>query len=414
MDMRKNNGGFIWAIHRLYGGVIPLCEEIGVDYNGIVSAGTITKYKAEKASKVDIDNAILNLFSSGEYVKVSEIQSDQSKAWIYSGAARFYGDWYTALRENGVKPFRNDNVNNHEADILRLYKDGKSGLEISRLIGVSESSIYELLKRNNVEADRNRYYSEPISLQDTMHFVKSLINQASSKRIVTSDTKRQYPLEWYSIKYHFGGMTEAVKQSGEYVLDKGVPRKWSKSYLLSQIKLGYQLRVPLNNDYLNKGYGCSATTYARKAFGSWGNAIKAAGINYEDIRQDGSTLAPLGHEFEGVLSEILTDLNVRFTRYDHDKYRPDFVINSEWIDAKLSQFTYRTQDANGLTCVDKYEPHCDKLTLVFLRGNKECDAMVTDKTRLVSVYKYVNKLPDSLRGKYYAKLNEIERKADAV
>jgi hypothetical protein len=165
---------------------------------------------------------------------------------------------------------------------------------------------------------------------------------------------------------------------------------------------------------MTKGFGCSAETYAREAFGSWENAVKAADINYEDVRQDGSTLAPLGHEFEGVLSEILADLNVPFKQYDHDKYRPDFVVDNEWIDAKLSQFTYRTQDDNGLTCVDKYEPHCDKLTLIFLRGNRECDAMVTDKTRLVSVYKYVNKLPDSLRGKYYAKLDEIERKADAV
>jgi hypothetical protein len=183
---------------------------------------------------------------------------------------------------------------------------------------------------------------------------------------------------------------------------------------LSQIRLGYALNMPLNSEHMVRGFGCSTNYYAREAFGSWENAIEAAGIDYGIIKQDTSTLAPLGHEFESVLSEILTDLNVSFKQYDHGKYRPDFVVDNEWIDAKLSQSTFRTKDDNGLTCVDKYEPYCDKLTIVFLRGDKDCDVDVTDKTRLVNVYKYVNKLPEVLRNKYRTRLNDIERRADAV
>lgn len=421
VDMRKNHSGFISAIHRLYDGIIPFCEEIGVDYNGVVSAGTITKYKADKASKADIDNAILRLFSSGEYVKASELYSDEEKSWIYQGAIRHYGSWHNALRGNGLKPFYNDNVAGYEDDILSLYSEGKSGSQIAKLLGISESAIYEILKQNNVETDAKRYtrglyqgVKQALCAEEAMTFVKKLLKESADTRVNTHNIKRDYPFEYFSVKHHYKTFSNAFKVSGEYLLDKGVPKKWSKGFLLSQIKLGHQLGKQLNSDYLIKGFGCSTETYAREAFGSWENAVRAAGIDYESIRKDGSTLAPLGHEFESVLSEILTDLNLPYTRYDHERYRPDFVLDTEWVDAKLSQFTYKSPDDNGLTVIDKYEPYCDKLTLVFLRGNKECDVNITEKTRLVNVYKYVNKLPDNLRGKYYAKLDEIERKADAV
>jgi transposase len=415
VDMRKNNGGLIWAIHRIYGGIIPFCDDIDYDYSTVVSNGYITKYKAGNASKEEINSAIVNLFSEGDYVKVKDIQSDPLKAWIYSGAVRHYDDWYTALSENGIKPYYNLNISEHEDEVISLYIGGKSGLEISRLTGIGESSIYELLKRNNIDADGSRYGIKPtLTKEDTMDFVKGLIKQSSNERLSTHAVKNEYPVEYHSIKFYYKALSYAVVLSGVFVLDKGIPKRWSKKFLIEQIKLGYKQGEFLNNEYLNKGFGNSAVTFGRGAFGSWENAVKAAGLNYEDIRQDGSMLAPLGHEFESVVSEILTDLNVSFKQYDHDKYRPDFVVNNEWIDAKLSQSTFRTKDDNGLTCVDKYEPYCDKLTIVFLRGNKECDMNVTNKTRLVNVYTYVNKLPEVLRNKYRTKLDDIERRADAV
>lgn len=306
-----------------------------------------------------------------------------------------------------------------ENEVLRLYSEGVSGKKIAELLGVGKTQIFRILKQNNIKTNVskkgvNGNGERALSAEETMKRVMQLIKQSETEKITKYRVKEEDSLLWFSIKHHYKTLSNAVKLSGEYVLDRGIRKEWDQGYLLEQIKLGYELGMPLNSDHMTKGFGCSTEYFARKTFGSWENAIKAAGINYEEIRQDGSTLAPLGHEFEMVVSELFTDLDMSFSRYDHDKYRPDFVLGNEWVDAKLSQFTYRTPDDNGLTVIDKYEPHCDKLTLVFLRGNKEYDASITEKTRLVNVYKYINRLPENLRGNYYARLDEIERKADAV
>lgn len=420
MDIRRKYSGLLSAVIRLYGGVIPLCIHLGIDYTTVVSKGMATKYKIENSTVDEINEAIINLFSSRSYVKVKDIEVDGEISWVYRAAIRVYGDWNTALRNNGVTPCKKE-VKGLEPEIINLYSSGNSGREISEKLGVSESSVYVVLKANDVNVDGYRYRrgikangQKAFDKYTTMEFVRNLIKLSSTKRITTDMLRESHPIEFFSIKHHFKSLTNAIKESGEYVLDCGVPKSWNKRFLLDQIKLGYSLDKPLNNEYMTRGFGCSAETFARQVFGSWRNAVIAAGIDYDKVSLAGETLAPLGHEFEKVFSKILTDLGVQYSKYDHEIYKPDFVIGTEWIDAKLSKYTYKAPDKQGRTVLDKYEPYCDKLTIVFLRGEKGYDAKITDKTRLISVYKYVDRLPAPLRSKYYEKLNEIEQKADAV
>lgn len=149
---------------------------------------------------------------------------------------------------------------------------------------------------------------------------------------------------------------------------------------------------------------------AKKHFGSWRAAVEAAGLAYDEVSVDSNQAAEAGHQFEEVLGAILRDLRVSFEKYAHDRLEPDFVLGDGlWIDAKLSESTGLSGDDDDVR--RRYEPYCKQLTIIFLRGNPDTDRKVGDKTRQISVWKYVKQLPKHLRKKYSDRLREIEAMA---
>jgi hypothetical protein len=121
----------------------------------------------------------------------------------------------------------------------------------------------------------------------------------------------------------------------------------------------------------------------------------------EPVKGYNSAYQIAGFEFEDILGHILTELGYGYTRPHVGHCRPDFAINSRWFDAKLSEWTINTCGT-----VRKYEPHCRSLTIIFARG-RDIDRMVSDKTRLIHVNRYIKQLPRSQRGYFYAKIREI-------
>ena len=59
--------------------------------------------------------------------------------------------------------------------------------------------------------------------------------------------------------------------------------KWSKGKIVSEILTLYKAESRLNDGYVNKNYN-SLYNAARRQFGSWKNAIEAAGLNYDKIK----------------------------------------------------------------------------------------------------------------------------------
>jgi hypothetical protein len=112
-----------------------------------------------------------------------------------------------------------------------------------------------------------------------------------------------------------------------------------------------------------------------------------------------------GKLFERIVDEILIDLKVSYKKVYNQKLNPDYVLkNKVWMDAKLSRWTI-TQ--SSCQTVEKYEPHCKLLTIVYLRG-EVMEKMITKKTRLLSVYLLIKQLPTHLQRFYTEKCIEIE------
>jgi hypothetical protein len=249
------------------------------------------------------------------------------------------------------------------------------------------------LRRNKTKA------SEVINKFAIDDFIRSLVQDDA--KVNASYLLLNHPKEYHSIKHHYGSIAGAFTISDVYVLDKAVPKKWSAQFLTTQILLGYEINKPLNTEYIVR-IAPSAEEFARKCFGSWRDAIINAGIPIEYVELDSQKSARAGHKFEEILGEILRDLGADFKKYDHERWRPDFVIDSHWIDAKLSQWTI--YDTNT---IEKYEPHCEELTIVFLRGDKDFDKKLTDKTRMVNVYKLLKDLPTERRRYYSENLSKV-------
>ncbi|TXK24377.1 hypothetical protein [Bacillus amyloliquefaciens] len=134
-------------------------------------------------------------------------------------------------------------------------------------------------------------------------------------------------------------------------------------------------------------------------FGGYPNAVRAAGIDYESIKQDANVASRCGFEFERVFSALLSELGISHKKMRHGRLMPDFTLpNGILMDAKLSDF--RVINAQCPT-MRKYGPLCRLLTIVYMNGI-DTDRLY-GKTRIIHVNRFVKQLPKH-RQKHYRRL----------
>jgi hypothetical protein len=112
--------------------------------------------------------------------------------------------------------------------------------------------------------------------------------------------------------------------------------------------------------------------------------------------------------------EVFNELKIKYIRHPYiNKCVPDFVFtDTHWCDIKLSEWTI--EDAHCET-IDKYLNLCDRLDIVFLRGNKQRDEFINKKVRLISVYTLINKINDKNKKEILInKANDIWNKAERL
>ncbi|MEK4630560.1 hypothetical protein MKZ17_20480 [Solibacillus sp. FSL R7-0682] len=192
--------------------------------------------------------------------------------------------------------------------------------------------------------------------------------------------------------------------------NRGAGKYPDKRSIISEIWRRYREGLPLNYNAIHTEDD-ALRRRCTSLFGGYRYAVEAAGFTYSSVRIDTDMASYYGNVFESLLCELFTELKLHFEQYAHSKYNPDFVLsNNRWVDAKLSEWTVTNRDCDT---VQKYEPYCKSLTIVYLRG-RDNDRMITCKTRLIHVNRYIKQLPRHKRGYFYAKVNEIERKLNEV
>lgn len=145
-------------------------------------------------------------------------------------------------------------------------------------------------------------------------------------------------------------------------------------------------------------------------FGSWGSAVEEAGFSYDEIRRDFKTSQWFGKNvFEPFVSEVLQELGFTFSEQDRELAKgiiPDFVFRNEAgavgiFDAKLSQHTHWNSDTQ-----EKYSPHCDQLTFVYLRGKRTFQKLEKNVFN-ISIFFFIKKVKDK------EKKEELLQRAEA-
>lgn len=332
-----------------------------------------------------------------------------------NASKRIYGGWEMALYRNGIRPnaIKDERIIEEiTPKVMELYEGGKTQTEISKDLNISVGTVRSILSRNGIGVYDSRIWFEKgvkyLDKDAVDLFIKNIIEESKKGAITVDFIKNNYKLEYASIKRIYGNVSNAIISSGEYVLDKPVPRKWTREFLIDQIKKGYAEGELLNLTYLSEGDGSSAVMYAREEFGSWEEAVESAGIPYEKVSMSSDNNADLGHRFESVVDDLFNEIGIEYCKKGNGKWMPDYIIGDKWIDAKLSQYTYLSKDKNGLTVIDKYEPYCDELEIVYLLGVEDVRRMVTGKTTLVHVYEYVKLLPTDKQATYRRMLEDIK------
>jgi hypothetical protein len=215
------------------------------------------------------------------------------------------------------------------------------------------------------------------------------------------------------IKY-FKSWKNAVEKSGiNYSFKRQIPKgyvspnlKWTKEKVINTLLNLHQSGQLLTSTNIQKKYQTlyQATKYY---FDSWEDVMDGLGIDrYKELKKSSNSLRKCGQMFEVVLDELLVELGYKYKKYAHSHFKPDYIFNKfHWGDAKLSEDSIFHPYCNT---VDNYEKHCKLLTIVYLRGDKEKDEMITRKTRLISVYKLFNHLPKEKQFYFLKKFEELE------
>jgi hypothetical protein len=431
---RANEAKVVWTREKIlaeFSGALGKCKtrgELRIKYNTLVSSihrqyGSLEKFaekegfilpdktKNIKYTKEFISSEILRLDSEG-----INISSYYLKANGYSGmvsaASQYYGTWNKALVANGIKP--KAKIRTKEEVMAEYLSDKNAGKLRSKLpywnaVKRHFGSFDELEKQLGIYEEPHNYeVYERNKLDEKVFDVLTKEKDVISSNILDTHDKNIV----YSIRNYFTSVQDYFNELDiDYYAKPRVPFKWTpentKRQLMRWIREGY----PVNYTYTASKH-TGIIEASRRFYGGWEGLFTACGLNYEDYRIDTTQASFYGSKFEDLLAEYFAEMNLLFRREPEiNGCHPDFVVGNNWVDAKLSEWTINLADCGT---VKKYEPHCDMLMIVYLRGNQDVDKKIGTKTRLVSFANLVKRLPEHKREYFYNRINEINEKLEGV
>jgi hypothetical protein len=171
---------------------------------------------------------------------------------------------------------------------------------------------------------------------------------------------------------YFGTWENAVEEAGIPYDEKRRQHKfYSKKEIIDAIReieaKGYDL-----NWVSFRGANSALAAAARKRFGNWETAIRAAGFEYDQIRRNWYLETFKGALFEDCLRALFDVMGrrvdyQRIFRFEDESCIPDFydLDSGLWIDAKLDSW-----GVGIVPTIEKYLRYTDRLLIVYLKGRK--------------------------------------------
>jgi hypothetical protein len=338
---------------------------------------------------------------------------DSYNGSLRTAAKRIYGTWENAIKEAGlnydeIKKTKERNKENVIAELLEIYNSGSpinQNSLISDNIALFSACVAQFGDyKTAVESCGLNY--ETIKKQESWNkekVINILKNMQENNIPLNASHIQKENTHLYSAMYRlFGSFRKAIAASGLNYNEIMKVKHWTKDEIISSLLLRYKHGLPLNSTTLEKENE-SLYTACRNFFGSYEQAINSANINYLEVREDIKMINYFGYEFESLVGDVLSDLRITYRKKLNRKYQPDFIVkNNIWMDAKLSEWTVYKQDT-----IQKYEPMCKMLFIIYLRGDEEKDEMITQKTRMISVYKLIKQLHKDKRSVYLLRIKKL-------
>jgi hypothetical protein len=409
IELRKNYPKLISAITRQYGSLEDFANTEGF----ILPPKFI---KQTKYTKEFVSQEIKRLHKEGVNISSNYLRNNGYKH-VVEAAKRYYGTWNNALEANGIEPvvkIRQYNFSCKE-DVAKQYlKDYKQGKrrddigyrtsvikyfgnfdELEKYLGIyEEPHVYELIEKDELDNKIREIMSKESD------YISYKVLDKYDKNIA------------YSIRKYYGNLKNYFTQLDiDYYAKPYVPFEWTPENVKRQLMRWIREGKPVNYTYVaykHKGI----IKAARKFYGNWENVFKACGLNYDDYRVDTTMASYYGKQLEDIVAKILDEIGVKYCREPEiNGCHPDFVFNQRWIDVKLSEWTINLADCET---VKKYEPHCKTLFIIFLRGDKTLYKPISEKTIMMNVYRFIEKLPIEKRKYFEDKLKRLEEELENV
>jgi hypothetical protein len=216
-------------------------EYFGSWRNAIVAAGFDPKEVCRRKRKWTAERIlqrIQELHKQGEDLSHSAAKRNHQYLVVVAINSRFFGSWREAVEAAGIDY---EDVSKHE-----YWSRERISERIRELHAVGDSLSHEDAKRNH----------------------GALVSAASSPR-------------------YFGSWGGAIRASGlDYDLIRKINR-WNRDKIIKAILDLHNEGKSVNNSAMRRmGYrGMMEAANRPENFGSWGEAVKAAGLNYDEVKK---------------------------------------------------------------------------------------------------------------------------------
>ncbi len=114
--------------------------------------------------------------------------------------------------------------------------------------------------------------------------IEHILFRKDRERLNSHYYATNYPDVYAAAERLFGSWKNAIEAAGLDYSKVRIYRRWSREKVIKQIKEAHTKGKPINSSAMQKS---DKPLYmaAIKRFGNWENAVKAAGINYQNIRK---------------------------------------------------------------------------------------------------------------------------------
>ncbi len=267
-------------------------EAAGFDYNDVRAKRPITKWGKENVVK-----AIQKRFENKLSLASNSVQ--QNAETLYGAARNYFGSWSNAVEAAGFSyaDIRLSKLGRvwDKKDIVKAIKQRKRlGLPLNgEVVAREEQSMYRAAFRHfGKHGWKNALLAAGVNPKDVF------LNRKWTKKIILRRIKELYregrPLYAYALKnageyplvagasMYFGSWRKAIEAAGlKWRNVRGVKKHkwWTKNRVIARIKYLHGKGVQLNSKFMHSNHGGLHGT-ARKLFGSWSQAVYAAGIDY--------------------------------------------------------------------------------------------------------------------------------------